>query len=288
MIDLAWVDLAWVVVRIVSLVLALQAAGSALFRLTLAPLLPVSAAAVGASTRRTAGAGLLALAAQCLIEPAHLAGELSGVLDPALARLALSASGAEFATRLGGLTCLVLGARSGRPPLRKVTLAGIALTALSYLLSGHTSVHPLRALLAPLLFLHVLIVAWWFGALRPLHRATRLESQAQVAAVLGAFSRVAVWLVPAIALAGIIMAAVLLPDLAALRRPYGLLLLTKAGLFAVLLGLAAVNRLSLVPRIASGEGAALATLRATLNCEYLLIAAVVAATAVMTGVYSPS
>jgi putative copper export protein len=281
-------DLAWVVVRIVSLVLALQAAGSALSRLTLAPLLPVSAAALTASTRRTAAAALLALAAQCLIEPAHLAGELSGMLDPALARLALSASGAEFATRLGGLICLALGARGEGAPLRSVTLAGIALTALSFLLSGHTSVHPLRALLAPLLFLHVLIVAWWFGALRPLHRATRLESQAQVAAVLGAFSRVAVWLVPAIALAGITMAAVLLPDLAALRRPYGLLLLAKAGLFAVLIGLAALNRLSLLPRIASGEGAALAALRATLSCEYLLIAAALAATAVMTGLYSPS
>jgi putative copper export protein len=281
-------DLAWVVVRIASLVLALQAAGSALFRLTFTPLLPVSAAALGASTRRAAGAGLLALAAQCLIEPAHLAGELSGMLDPALVRLALSVSGAEFATRLAGLGCLALGARGEGAPLRSVTLAGIALTALSFLLTGHTAVHPLRALLAPLLFLHVLIVAWWFGALRPLHRATRLESQAQVAAVLGAFSRVAVWLVPAIALAGITMAAVLLRDLSALRRPYGLLLLTKAGLFAVLMGLAAVNRWILLPRVASGEGAALATLRAMLSCEYLLIAAALTATAVMTGLYSPS
>jgi putative copper export protein len=281
-------DLAWVAVRIVSLVLALQAAGSALFVLTLAPLLPGSGAARATDTRRMALAALLALAAQCLIEPAHLAGELSGVLDPTLVRLALTTSGAEFATRLAGLLCLALGARAQGAPRRALSLAGIALALLSLLLSGHTAVHPARALLAPLLFFHVLIVAWWFGALRPLHGATRSESPAQLAAALGAFSRLAIWLVPAIALAGIAMAAVLLPDLAALRRPYGLLLLTKAAVFALLLGLAAVNRLSLSPRIARGQRAALATLRTTLGCEYLLIAAALAASAVMTGLYSPS
>jgi putative copper resistance protein D len=169
-----------------------------------------------------------------------------------------------------------------------VTLAGIALTALSFAYSGHVAAHPRWALLVPLLLVHVLIVTWWFGALWAFLRATRLESPLQLAAALGAFSRVAVWLVPAIALAGIAMAAVLLPDLAALRRPYGLLLFSKAGLFAALLGLAAVNRLVLVARIARGAGAALAALRATLTGEYLLIAATLAATAVMTGLYSPS
>lgn len=281
-------DLAWALLRIASFVLVLQAAGVAMFRLSLAPLLPASGAMLGAFAHRAALTALFAVAAQWIIDPAHLGGELSAVLDPALERLSLAASGAELATRLAGAACLALGAHPRGAPSRPLTLAGISLIVLSFVLSGHTAASPAWPLLTPLLFFHVTVVAWWFGALRPLHRAARLEAPAHMAVALAAFSRVALPLVPAIALAGLAMAVVLLPDLAALLRPYGLLLLTKAVLFAALMGLAAVNRLALTPRIAAGAPGALALLRGTLLTEYLLIAAALAATAVMSGLYSPS
>lgn len=281
-------DLVWALLRIAAFVLVLQAAGLGLFRLTLARLLPASAALLSADARRIAVAALLAVIAQGVIEPAHLGGEFSAVLDPALARLALASSGAALLARLAGVACLVLGARRAEAPSRPLTVAGVALAVSSFLLTGHAAASPAWPLLTALLFFHVAVAAWWFGALPALHRASRLEAPAQMAMALAAFSRVAVRLVPALALAGIAMAALLLPDLASLWRPYGLLLLTKAALFAALMGLAAINRLALTPRIAAGAGAALGTLRATVLTEYLLMVAALAATAVMTGLYSPS
>ncbi len=97
----------------------------------------------------------------------------------------------------------------------------------------------------------------------------------------------AVWLVPLLGLAGIGLAVALLPGAAALRRPYGLLLCLKALLFAALLGLAALNRARLVPALARGQASAHAELKRTLAAESYLITAVLIATAVLSGQFSP-
>ena len=76
---------------------------------------------------------------------------------------------------------------------------------------------------------------------------------------------------PLLGLAGVGLAAVLLPDLAALRRPYGQILCVKALLFAVLLALAARNKLALVPALARADLRALPVLRRNLLLEYALI-----------------
>src|SRR5207248_8987362 len=80
-----------------------------------------------------------------------------------------------------------------------------------------------------------------------------LEPRAQAARVIEAISSGTLWLVPLIPLAGAGIAAVLLPDFAALLAPYGLLLGAKLLLFAALMGLAALNRLRLTPALARGE-----------------------------------
>jgi putative copper export protein len=281
------IDVAWLVLRAVSFALTLQAAGMALFRVRLGRLAPHAAAVVAADSRRVAHAALLAVLAQCLIEPAHLAGDLSGLRDAQLLQLALVSAGPELAARLAGLACLALEARRAvsRTLLSPV---GVALAVLSFAVSGHVPRSGRAVLLVPLLLVHVSIVAYWVGALWPLYRASRLEAASALALLLSAFSRVAIWWVPVIAVAGVAMAVGLLPGLAALVQPYGLLLLGKAGAFALLLVLAAVNRLRLTPAIERGETAALRTLRGTLLGEYLLLLAALAATAVMSGAYSPS
>jgi putative copper export protein len=281
-------DLAWLVLRALSFALTLQAAGMALFRVQLARYAPRAATVIAVDARRAAVTALIVVAVQCAIEPAHLAGEWSGVLDPRLVHLALAGAGAELAARLAALVLLAVGARRSSAPRTGVLLAGAALAALSFVLSGHAPESERALLLVPLLFVHVAVVAFWFGALWPLYRVTRLEATREIAQVLTGFSRRAVWLVPLIAVAGIAIAAALLPDLEALGRPYGLLLLGKAGAFALLLALAALNRLRLVPAIASGERGALGVLRGTLIGEYLLLCAALTASAVMSGAYSPS
>lgn len=282
-------DLAWVAARAIGFALLLQAVGAVLFAERFVPLAPGLRPALARLARNAAAGALAALAVQYLLEPARMAGELSGILDPALQRVLLSSSlGAALVTRAAGLACVVIAGRPRSAWSRGVALAGVALAVGSFVLTGHTYASPLHLLLAPLLLAHLLILAFWFGSLSPLSLAARDQPLASAARLLAAFSALALWLVPVIALAGLAMAWVLLPDLAALGRPYGLLLIGKVLLYALLLCLGALNKLRLLPAMQRGEAAAAQRLRGTLTAEFMLICAALAVTAIMTGFYSPS
>lgn len=280
----------WLVLRAAGLVLALQAAGGALCAALLAwRQLAHVTPAIRRLVLRTALAALALLAAQALFEPVHLAGESSGFADAALWRLLLGSSTAvAMLVRGAGLACVALGLRLRAGGSSPVALAGSLATLSSFLFTGHTAAHPLRPWLALLLLVHVTIVAFWLGSLWPLRQLTLLEPRALATRALEAFSAVALWAVPVIALAGAGMAVMLLPDVAALTRPYGLLLIGKLTLFTLLMALAALNRLRLTPALARGVAQAPAQLRRSIALEYALICATLALTAVMTGSFSPA
>jgi len=130
---------------------------------------------------------------------ARLADGYAGLVDPALQRLAWGGSGGHAAwLQLTGLAVIACGlARQGRTAAG-LAGAGAAIAACAFALTGHTSEHAPRALLAPLLCVHLLVVAFWFGALLPLFICSRHETRADAVALLRAFSGVAGWLVPAI------------------------------------------------------------------------------------------
>jgi putative copper resistance protein D len=282
------IDGAWLVLRAVALVLVLQAVGGGLFVLTFGRRLSGAAPAVRSSTRRVSLGALIVSAVQILAEPLHLAGDVSGLTDPAILRLLLhSATGVALGLRLAGVACVALALRQGASAARVPMLLGALLTLASFLLTGHVAVDPHRALLAPLLAAHVAIAAFWLGALAPLRQALRLQPPEEAARLLVAFSAPAVWLVPALGLAGVGMASLLLPGVAALWRPWGLLVLTKGALFLVLLALAALNRLRLTPALVRVGAPGAAALSRTIALEYLLICMTLAVTAVLTGGVSP-
>jgi putative copper export protein len=225
-------------------------------------------------------------ALQLVIEPAYMAGEVAGIVDVSLQRLALHSSfGGSLALRAAGLACLALCPAKGGA--RALGVLGVGLTLGSFLLTGHTRSAGAPQLLGPLLGLHLLAVSFWLGALLPLRQLARTTAPEALAAVLRRFSAVAVWLVPLLGVAGLAMAVLLLPGVAALGSPYGLLLGAKALLFATLLGLAALNRQRLTPALARGGHAALPVLRRSLAAEYALIAITLGVTAALTGLYSP-
>jgi copper resistance protein D len=283
------IDGLWLALRAAAFILVLQAAGYALFLTLFArALTPPVLTAMRPAAARVAAAALVLVLAQGLFEPAHLAGAWEGMADLALRRLVVgSLGGAVLALRLIGLALLVLALRRPRADAVPFALPAALIALGSFLVSGHVRLDAHRVLLIPLLGLHVLLVAFWFGALLPLRTLARLEPAGAVAQVLSRFSAYASWLVPLLGVAGLTLACTLLPDLAALRRPYGMLLCLKALLFAALLGLAALNRQSLTPALARGEARALATLRRSLTAEYVLMGTALVATAALTGFFSP-
>jgi putative copper export protein len=282
-------DLAWVALRAASLVLLFQAAGAALFIAAFAHRLTHSAPAIRRTGVRAAAAALMVIAAQYLFEPVHLAGEWAGIADASLHRLVLSSStGAALAVRAAGLAGVAIGLRREGLAATTTGVAGSLAALSSFALTGHTALAAQRLWLAPLLLMHLILVAFWFGSLWPLRQLCALEPREPAARVIEAFSSGALGLVPLIPLAGAAMAALLLPDFAALLAPYGLLLGAKLLLFAALMVLAALNKLRLAPALARGEPGALPRFRRSVAAEYILICAVLAVTAVLTGFFSPA
>ena len=228
------------------------------------------------------------LLAHYATEAARMADDWSGLVDPTLQRLVLASSGsAMLIVRLSGLGIVAIALRRESSSGRTASVIGAVLVAASFAFAGHTSAHRLRALLAPLLITHVLIVAFWFGSLLPLYIASTRETAQRAGRVIAAFSAIATWLVPGIAVAGLLMTLMLVRQLGVFLEPYGWLLIGKAVGFVMLMVLAALNKWRLGPAIATNDGRAVRTFRRSLGAEYALIAAVLAATVVMTTFFSP-
>lgn len=138
-----------------------------------------------------------------------------------------------------------------------------------------------------LVTLHLLGLAFWVGIFAPLHRLAGREPRA-AGALAAEFSTWAVRIVPALAAAGIALFVILTGDpIAALGTPYGQILAVKLALFALLLGLAALNKLRLTPALEAGAPGAATHLRRSIRLEALAVLAILATTATLTTVASP-
>jgi putative copper resistance protein D len=84
------------------------------------------------------------------------------------------------------------------------------------------------------------------------------------------------------------MAALLFPNMAALRAPYGRLLIAKVSGFALLMALAAANRWRLGPALAQATMQSERRFRRSVAAEYVLIATILTITAIMTSFFSPN
>jgi copper resistance protein D len=280
-------DWAAVAVRALGLTCLYQAAGAAFFIALLGSELPGLRERICRLAVLAAVPGVALILMQAPLAAARMAGDYSGLGDSSLLHLAWHASsGIANAVQVAGLALIAVSLRAPRKSVAAAVL-GAALAACALVLTGHTSVNSQRALLAPLLAVHLLAVAFWFGALAPLWLAIAHEAPADAARLLRRFSALASWLVPCIALAGIAMAWLLIDHLAVLRRPYGLLLLAKLCLFAALMVLAAMNRWHFTPALEAAVPPARRALQRSIVAEYLLITTVLAATAALTTLYSP-
>lgn len=274
--------------RALAFVSVFQAAGVAIFVAIFHVSLDASLGIILRVGRTAAMCAVAFVVSHVALEASRMAGDLAGAFDPGLQERVLSSSmGATAGLRVAGLLLLLLGLhdRGGFSQLLAVT--GASLTLFSFALIGHTSVDAARWLLAPLLLVHVWIVAFWFGALLPLSAITLRENPVIAARLVEDFSRIAFWLVPGILVAGIALALFLVPSFATLREPYGMLLLAKIAGFALLMGLAAANKWRLGPAIGRGKQSAVRLFRVVVAAEYVLIVAVLASTAVMTSFFSP-
>jgi copper resistance protein D len=281
-------DVVSVTLRALSFVLLFQAAGVAIYFALFGRRLASSQVSVRRLGQAAAIAAIVLVAAHYALEAARMAGEMSGMWDPTLQGMAWnSPARAALICRLLGPLLIAAGLQGASVRWTIVAVGGAVLATGAFTLTGHTSVNAHRGALAALLMLHLLIVAFWFGALWPLYVASLRETPARAADLIERFTAVATWLVPVILVAGTAMAVLLLPNVSALGQPYGELLIAKVVGFALLMGLAAANRWRLGPALVHGAVQSGRWFRRALAAEYVLISVVLTITAVMTSFFSP-
>lgn len=273
--------------RAASFIAVFQATGAALFLLLFGRHLTTSAH----RTRRLClYSGLVALAlvaAQYAVEAGRLGGDFASVADVGLQGVVMrSPLALAAALKVAGLGLLVLGTWRGFH--KAFATAGLLATLVAFATTGHSATHSLGAWLRPVLILHVTVAGFWFGGLLPLITAVRTEPRSASSRIVDRYSAWAIWLVPALFLAGVVLLVVLTGfDPQTLNLPYGRILAFKVFAFTVLMAFAALNRYRLAPRLADGPETAAGRLIASICSELALLAAVLAATAVLTTLYSP-
>jgi len=236
-------------------------------------------------TLRFAGLALLAVALRFMLRGAVLTGDISGMVDLEMLGLLWSTPVGDAVTfRLLGIGLIAIGLFLPRIG-HWVSLAGGTLALWSFTQIGHVGEvgWPYVGLL---LLLHLLGVAFWVGILGPLRYYSQRPEHIERAASLGhRFGQAASVIVPLLVVAGLIMAWLILGDLSALvTTGYGFTLAAKLVLVALVLSLAAANKLRFIPAMQAGDQSAAQKLVRSIEFETLIILVVFAATATLTSV----
>ena len=266
--------------------LMLITSGSALFAV-LTPLpqrLRDAASAVGQPTSLLAAFSFLASVG--LGGSEMMAGGPETLWSPDTWSLAASTSLGHSAA-LGVPAMLILWG-GHRWQLRPLWLSGALGGIASFLLTGHAATTTPTWLAATAVAVHLAGAAYWIGALYPLHKGLRDLDLVSNASVIAAFSYRAVVFVSAIVVSGIVISWIQLATPQALTSTaYGYRLIAKVGLFALLIALAAYNKLVLTPRIERRAPDGARALRQVIRIEYALIVLILGAAVSLTLVEPP-
>jgi len=170
-----------------------------------------------------------------------------------------------------------------------IAVLGAGLVGLSFALTGHAAAVGFAPWPQVLLTIHVLAVAYWIGALWPLRTLTQVgktndsDGLHRVAAIMKRFGDIAAYVVGGLILAGATLLWLLVRDPMALTGSnYGRLVIAKLALVALLLGLAAANKLRLTPRLMAGVTAGLAHMRRSITTEIVAVTLILLITATFT------
>lgn len=263
----------------------LTATGLVLVRLVFPTLLAPQSRRLRGLAAMGALMALVAAALGFVLRGAALTGSAAGMSDPEILSLLWQTSvGEALVLRLFGLGLLLLGLWVPRIGWALAACGGV-IALWSFTAIGHMSEQEGLSLRL-LLWLHLGGVAFWIGVLSPLRHLTRQPAHHAEAAQLGhRFGRLAALIVPVLAVAGGVMAWALVGSLATLvSTGYGLALLAKVALVALLLSLAALNKLRFVPGLLAGDTSSAKALEQVIQGEAVLFALILAATAILTSV----
>ena len=168
---------------------------------------------------------------------------------------------------------------------QSILVSSLFLLAYTFTFIGHVS--ELGVLEKVLLMLHVLVMAWWFGALFPLKQACQEQNYEKLYTLMDKFGRQAHTAVSLLLVAGLWLAFQLVGSLAALiSSNYGQTLLLKLALVTSILGIAAKHKLKFVPQLKNNDGRE--ALSKSISLEMVVAFAILSVTAGLTSVVGPA
>jgi copper transport protein len=174
---------------------------------------------------------------------------------------------------LAALFAFEASRRKAHGVARALSLMALLGAGFALALSGHASNAPPQGLTRPSVFVHVVCVVFWIGALLPLIAAARAGERGALAR----FSRLIPYPLVALVVSGAILAVVQLDRIDALwTTNYGIALSAKLAGVALLLALGAYNRYALVPRFMRGDASTTGPLTRTMTLELVVVAVILA------------
>lgn len=152
----------------------------------------------------------------------------------------------------------------------------------SYLIEGHTAAAADRYILVPALFIHLLVVHWWLGALLPLRAVLGNADIAKVEAadIVHRFGQQAVVAVGLLVVAGALLLAFLTNWQLDYASAYQQGFAVKLAVFLFILLVAAVNKLRLTTLVSVEPERGRMVLRRAISLEVALAFTILAATAI--------
>lgn len=192
--------------------------------------------------------GLAALAVGLPVRIAVLGGDAALQEWSTFRALLNGPVGHASAVSLVGIIAFVVGAmRDWRP--WTVSLAGLV-AVLGFTIEGHSRAESPVVLAMVSDGVHLAAGAMWLGGVAGLAIVWRRSVTSDLAGMVRRFSTVAAVCLGAVAVSGLILGLMIVPELSALwNTGYGVTLLVKVGLVAVVVGLGAVNRYVVLPRL---------------------------------------
>lgn len=267
-------------------VASLGGAGLVLFRIAMAGQAKIEEIVPRRLIAIAAVVGIFVTLLRLGIQGALLSGSLTGMVDRAMLEILWSTSaGTVVEMRLAGFALLLLASfriRWGN----WIGLLGALLVLWSFAFVGHaTTVDQVGV--SALLLIHLMMAAFWIGALRPLYIASSAFELRDAAGMAHRFGVLASVAVPILAVAGGVFAWLLVGTLSDLfGTRYGQVLILKVIIVSAVLGLAALNKFRLVPAMMDGDQSSVERLKRSIKMEAGLIGIALLVTAVLTNVLS--
>lgn len=189
--------------------------------------------------------------------------------------------GTSSYVRLAGLVTIMIAVIIPALRMPLVILGSILVTS-SFALVGHATKD--QMILGTLITLHLLAVSYWLGGLYPLYKLSdQSDSLSSAGETAHKFGKQAAIIVPILIVFGLAFAIYLVGSpIKLLGTEYGLILMTKVIVVALLLGLAALNKFRIVPMLLEGQQSAAHHLRTSIRLEFLAFILIFAITAVLT------